>query len=308
MNLIEAFHELKKKTVRWYEDYFTIKGTYTSLLPDAIYLKKLYKQRTGMELNLANPRTFTEKLNWLKIHDRKPEYTIMVDKLLARDYVMEKVGRGGKLSIVPLLGVWDRVEDIDFDKLPKQFVLKCNHDNGVIICRDKSKFDIEKAKDELAWHLHRDYYKKCREWPYKNVRRKIICEKYMTNENGDAPLEYKIYCFNGNSKMIRVYTRHLDSIKSAVYDNDWHYLHVSFNHTQADADIYQRPSSLDEVLRMCGKLSSKIPFLRVDLNLWNKELYFSELTFFPGGGFSPFQPEKWDVIMGDWVNLPDSIV
>ena len=190
MKIIEFLYNIKKRIIEFFEKYFTTKGVYTCILPDKIYIKKLYKERTGKTLNLKNPQTFNEKQNWLKLYDRRPEYTMMVDKYKVREYVKEKIGEE---YLVPLLGVWDSPDEIDFDSLPNEFVLKCNHDNGVIICRDKSTLDIDAVKRNLADRLKRDYYKKLREWPYKNVDRKIICEKFMENYANNKPLEYKFF-------------------------------------------------------------------------------------------------------------------
>lgn len=150
MNIAEIFYGIKKKVIEFYKKYFTVKGLYDCILPDKIYIKKLYKARTGKELNLKNPQTFNEKQNWLKLYDRRPEYTTMVDKYKVREFVAEKIGEE---YLVPLLGVWDSPDEIDFDALPNEFVLKCNHDNGVIICRDKSKLDIEKTKKRISFPL-----------------------------------------------------------------------------------------------------------------------------------------------------------
>lgn len=301
MQIVEILYKAKKNAVKFYKDYFTEEGAYTSLLSDKAYLKRLYKKRMGKELNLKNPQTFTEKLNWLKLYDRNPEYTMMADKYAVRKYIAEKIGEE---YLVPLVGVWDNVEEIDFDALPDKFVLKCNHDNGVIICTDKSKLDIEKTKKELQYHLSRDYYKKCREWPYKDIKRKIICEKFMENKNGDALYDYKLFCFGGVPKFVMVNSDRFINLKTDMYDTEWNHLEMQDGHYPMAGDVFSKPFCLEKMLSLSEKLSKNISFLRVDFNFWNNRLYFGELTFYHSAAFECFQPEEWDRKLGDWLELP----
>ena len=303
MIIIEGLHSAKKRLQKWYKDYFTVEGTYTSLLPDKVYLKKLYRQRTGKELNLKNPQTFTEKLNWLKLYDRRPEYTMMVDKYAVRAYVADKIGEE---YLVPLVGTWESVEDIPFDELPDQFVLKCNHDNGVIICRDRKNFDVEAAKRELQFHLSRDYYKKCREWPYKNVKRRIICEKFMENNNGDRLVDYKIFCFFGVPRLIMVNSNRFSETGTCtdLYDMAWLHLEMQDGHYPMAGDIFEKPTFFKDLIDISHKFSKGIPFVRVDMNYWNGKLYFGELTFYHSAAFESFQPGRWDYEVGSWLELP----
>lgn len=299
MLLIESLYKLKRDLIKFYKKYFTIEGTYTCILPDKIYLKKLYKQRTGKKLNLRNPKTFNEKQNWLKLYDRRPEYTVMVDKYKAREYIAENIGEE---YLVPLLGVWDSPDEIDFDALPNEFVLKCNHDNGVIICRDKSKLDIEKTKEELRYRLSRDYYKKLREWPYKNVPRKIICEKFMESIESESPIDYKFCCFNGKVKMIAIYAdRFSGELKEDYYTVDWQPVRILDKKT-ADCH-YEKPRDLNQMIVLAEKLSMEKPFLRVDFNEWKDLLAVGELTFFHHGSMLPFN-EPWETKLGEWIELP----
>ena len=299
MFLIDKIYEIKKKTIKWYKKYFTVEGTYTSLLPDKTYIKKLYKVRTGKKLNLKNPQTFNEKQNWLKLYDRRPEYTVMVDKYKAREYIAEKIG---EQYLVPLLGVWDSPDEIDFDALPNEFVLKCNHDNGVIICRDKSKLDIDKTKKELAFRLSRDYYKKLREWPYKNVPRKIICEKFMYPAEGQNTVDYKLMCFNGKVRLIALYAeRFTGNLKEDYYTSEWK--HISLLNKEEAGDIYEKPVFFDEMISIAEKLSKDIPVLRVDFNIWKDMLAVGEMTFFHHGGTLPFYNE-WETKLGELIELP----
>lgn len=298
MNIAEIFYGIKKKVIELYEKYFTVKGLYDCILPDKIYIKKLYKARTGKELNLKNPQTFNEKQNWLKLYDRRPEYTTMVDKYKVREFVAEKIGEE---YLVPLLGVWDSPDEIDFDALPNEFVLKCNHDNGVIICRDKSKLDIEKTKKELAFRLNRDYYKKLREWPYKNVERKIICEKFMENTNEDQLLDYKLFCFNGKHLLTEINSdRFSGSPKEDHYDYNWK--HIDVTGKASKGDIFMKPEFFDEMQRIAESISKDIPFLRVDFNVWNNQLYVGEFTFYYGGAMHLFN-EEWEIELGKWIDL-----
>ncbi len=299
MSLIEKLYKLKKRIINWYKKYFTVDGLYTCILPDKIYLKKLFKLRTGKKLNLKTPKTFNEKGNWLKLYDRRPEYTVMVDKYKAREYISERIGAQ---YLVPLLGVWNSPEEIDFDSLPNEFVLKCNHDNGVIICRDKSKLDIEKTKKELAFRLSRDYYKKLREWPYKNVPRKIICEKFMYPKEGENTVDYKLMCFNGKVRLVALYAeRFTGNLKEDYYTPEWN--HVSLVDKEEAGDIYEKPIFFDEMVAIAEKLSKGIPVLRVDFNVWKDMLAVGEMTFFHHGNMLPFYDE-WEIKAGDWIELP----
>ena len=217
MFILEKAHKIKRKTIKTYQKYFTIRHPETYILSDKSFIQKIYKERMGKEINLKNPKTFCEKQNWLKLYDRKPIYTVMVDKYLARNFVAEKVGEE---YLVPLLGVWDNADDIDFSMLPDKFVLKCNHNSDVIICTDKSTLDIEKTKNKLNIQLKDDYYTHKREWPYKNIPRKIICEKFMENTNGENLVDYKLFCFDGVPKFIMVNSNRfgLGGVKVDMYD------------------------------------------------------------------------------------------
>lgn len=299
MFLIEKLYQFKKRFVEWYKKYFTVEGLHNCILPDKIYIKKLYKLRTGKELDLKNPKTFSEKGNWLKLYDRRPEYTVMVDKYKAREYIAEKIGEE---YLVPLLGVWDSPDEIDFDSLPDEFVLKCNHDNGVIICRDKSKLDIEKTKKELASRLKRDYYKKLREWPYKNVPRKIICEKFMYPQDNEATIDYKFMCFNGKARLVALYAeRFSGTLKEDYYTSEWKHIHMIDK--EEAGDIYKKPVCFDEMVSIAEKLSEGIPVLRVDFNIWKDVLAVGEMTFFHHGCMLPFLDE-WEKKTGEWIELP----
>lgn len=302
MLILEKAHKAKRKTIKTYQKYFTIQHPETYILSDKSFIKKLYKKRMGKDINLSNPKTFCEKQNWLKLYDRKPIYTVMVDKYLAREFVAERIGEE---YLVPLLGVWDKADDIDFSVLPDKFVLKCNHNSDVTICTDKSTLDVEKVKKKLNEQLKRDYYLSKREWPYKNVPRKIICEKFMENHDGSEPLEYKVFCFNGVPKYILVISGrfHTEEPTMDTYNIMWEHTDL-INGGPLAGDVYPKPECFDELCRLSESLSSNTHFLRVDYNYWNNKLYFGELTFFDSAGFEKYKPEKWDYILGDLIELP----
>lgn len=300
MFLIDFIYKLKKRVVSVYKKYFTVEGLDDCILPDKTYLKKFYKERTGKKLNLKNPQTFNEKCNWLKLYDRKPIYTVMVDKYKAREYISQKIG---DKHLVPLLGVWDSPEEIDFNKLPNEFVLKCNHDNGVIICKNKNLLDIQKTKKELVDRLNRDYYRKLREWPYKDVPRKIICEKLMYPKEGEKTVDYKFMCFNGKVRLVALYAeRFSGNLKEDYYTPEWK--HVSILDKEEAGDVYEKPESFDEMVSIAEKLSKGIPVLRVDFNIWKDMLSVGEMTFFHHGSMLPFY-EDWENKMGGWIELPE---
>ncbi len=298
----ENLYRFKRNIVKVYEKYCTVKHPETYIFSDKSFIKKLYKKRLGKEINLSNPETFCEKQNWLKLYDRKPIYTVMVDKYLARDFVSERIG---KEYLVPLLGVWDNAEDIDFSLLPDKFVLKCNHNSDVIICTDKSTLDENETKKKLTEQLKVDFYKHKREWPYKNVPRKIICEKYMENRDGAEPLEYKVFCFNGIPEYILVISGRFCKNEPTMdtYNIMWEHTDL-INGGPLAGDVYSKPECFDELCKISKKLSENTPFLRVDFNFWNNMLYFGELTLYDSAGFEKYKPEKWDYILGNLIKLP----
>lgn len=274
-------------------------------MSDEAYLRRYFKARTGRELNLENPLTFNEKIQWLKLYCRKNNFTNLVDKYEVKKIVAAEIGEE---YVIPTLGVWESFEKIDFDSLPNQFVLKCTHDSGgLAICSDKLKFDINRARRKLNRSLKRNYYWFGREWPYKNVSPRIIAEQYMEDESNKGDLtDYKIHCFNGEPKVIQVIT---DRFSSEGMINDhyyptWEKLDLARGHHATSNKLIPRPAEMDEMLELAKKLSAGIPYLRTDFYIVNHQIYFGELTFFPASGFKPFVPEKWDRIWGDWIKLP----
>lgn len=273
------------------------------LVPDKLYLKMCYKAYIGKKLNLKNPISFNEKLQWIKLYDRRPEYIEYVDKFDVKKYISEKLGDE---YIIPTLGVWENVEDIDFDSLPEQFVLKGTHDSGsVVICKDKSSFNVEKAKEKLRKSLRANMYWHGREWPYKELKPRIICEKYIEDSSGELR-DYKLMCFNGEVKCSFVCSERFSGkgLHVTFFDRDWNLMKFerSFPHVK---EGLPKPNNYGKMVELAEKLSKDIPFVRVDFYEVEGNIYFGELTFFPGCGFEAFQPEEWDYKLGEWITLPE---
>ena len=280
-----------------------IKDYIKRCIPDRLFLKLMYRKCMGKKLNLKNPQTFNEKLQWLKLYNRKTEYTKMVDKYEAKKYVAEKIGEE---YIIPTLGVWNSFDEIDFDALPCQFVLKCTHDSGgLVIVKDKSNFDKKEACKKITRCLKRNYFWQNREWPYKNVRPRIIAEKYMEDSVCHELTDYKFYCFNGKPEFILVATERasLDGVKMDFFDMDFNHLEMKWGHSNSKKTIV-KPKSFDKIINFAEKLSKVIPLCRCDFYEVNGKPYFGEITFFPASGMEAFEPEGWDKILGDWIKLP----
>ena len=277
-------------------------------MSDKAYLKLRYNCIMGKKLNLDNPVTYNEKLQWLKLYDRKPEYTKMVDKYEAKKYVADIIGEE---YIIPTLGVWDNVNDIDFDTLPNQFVLKCTHDSGgLVICKDKSELDIENAKNTLNHFLNRNFYNVHREWPYKDVQPRIIAEKYMEDESGKDLKDYKFFCFNGEPKLLYISEGLSDhsTAKISFADMDYNIAEFKRNDFKPFDELPKKPINFEKMKELAKVLSKDRAFIRVDFYEINKKIFFGELTFFPCSGYLPFDPEKYDKILGDWITLPNKMI
>ncbi len=278
-------------------------------LSDEEYLKKLFLCNMDEELDLNNPQTFNEKLQWLKLHNRKPEYTIMVDKYKVREYIADKIGEE---YLIPLLGAWDDPDEIDFDTLPNQFVLKCNHNSGrgMCICKDKSKRDIARVKQELRKGIKQDYYLAGREWPYKDVPRKIIAEPYMEDVKTGELRDYKLFCFNGEPRFTLVCSQRFSKVglREDFFDINWVHLPIKRpNVPNSEVDI-DKPVNYDHMLKLARQLSENIPFVRVDFYEINEKIYFGEMTFYPASGFLGFEPNYWDTEFGKWIKLLNILV
>ena len=271
---------------------------------DKQYISLRYFAAMGKRMNWDNPQTYNEKLQWLKLYDHKPIYSTMVDKYEAKKYVANIIG---DKYIIPTLAVYDKVEDIDFDALPNKFVLKCTHDSGgLVICRDKSKLDKKAALKKLKKRMNGNYYYWKREWPYKNIKPRIIAEQYMEDDQFHDLRDYKFFCFDGEMKVLFIATeRHLknEETKFDFFDADYVHLNIRNGHPNASQPP-AKPKTFEEMKKLAGILSKNIPQLRVDFYEVNGKAYFGELTFFHWSGLVPFVPEEWDSIFGRWLKLP----
>ena len=274
---------------------------FSPMIGDKLYLKLLFPLHTGYQLDLKNPQTYNQKLQWLKLNYRKPIMTKMVDKFEAKDIVKKIVG---EQYVVRNYGVWNTFDEIDFDSLPNQFVLKTTHDQGgVVICKDKLSFDYNAAREKLNKHLKTKHFFLSREWPYKNVPPRILAEEYLSFGEEDLK-DYKFFCFNGkvNALFIASERQSGKEVKFDFYDKDFNFLDIVQTHPQSSR-INNKPENFDEMIFLAEKLSQKIPHVRVDFYNIKGYIYFGEFTFSHHGGLVPFHPEKWDYIFGNWIDL-----
>lgn len=276
-------------------------------LSDDKYLKIMYFLRMKHRLHLDNPQTFTEKLQWLKLYDRRLDYPRMVDKYYAKKYVAEVIGEE---YIIPTIGIWEKPEDIEWDSLPDKFVLKTTHGgggDGVIICTDKIKLDVEKVVMDLNKAMRIDIYKSLKEWPYKNCERQIIAEKYIGTDSCSKDIsDFKFFCFDGVVKYICVITdrqNRTEKTRSDFFDENYNHLPVKQYYDNA-VRIPEQPHHFDEMKTIAEKLSKGIPHVRVDLYEVEDKIYFGEMTFFHASGLLPFEPEEWDLRFGESLQLP----
>ncbi|BDC92612.1 ATP-grasp fold amidoligase family protein [Treponema bryantii] len=288
---------------RMFPDWLLKFIIYKPWMNDEKYLKYKFKKTLGRELNLDSPKSFNEKIQWLKIHDRNPDYTRMVDKYEAKKYVASIIGEE---YIIPNYGVWNKFEDIDFNSLPEQFVLKTTHDSGgVSICRDKTSFDYNKAKIHLKKSLKNNFYYMGREWPYKDVKPRILAEKYMEDSSSKELVDYKFYCFDGIPKFLYI-SKGLEYHPTAsisFVNLNWTFAPYERSDYKTFDALPERPSKFDEMIEICKKLSTNHKFLRVDLYQINNHIYFSELTFSPCSGMMPFKTLEQDLEMGDLLKI-----
>lgn len=290
----------------------SIVSNFLRWLPDAPYLKLLYRFKMGHRLDLKSPKTFTEKIQWLKLYNRKPEYTKMVDKYAVKEYVANLIGEE---YIIPTLGVWNKPEDIDWDSLPNQFVLKTTHGGGgggVIICKDKATFDKTTAIAKLKESMASDIYSGLREWPYKDVPKRIIAEKFMAPEKSPDSvlksselLDYKFFCFDGEPRFL--YISDSPSHSLAFLNTDWTLTDFGRDDYHPLNIIPEKPENLEEMLAIARKLSVGIPHVRVDLYNIDKHIYFGELTLYTCSGYIPFNPKEYDGKLGDFLTLPNAM-
>lgn len=271
---------------------------------DARYLKVLFRYKMGKPLNLDNPKTFSEKLQWLKLYDRNPEYCTMVDKYEVKKYVSERIGAE---YVFPALGIWNRFEDIDFDSLPNQFVLKCTHDSGgLVIVKDKSTMDMNATRKKINHCLKRRFFYSGREWPYKDIKPRILAEQYYEDDSHTGLRDYKFFCFDGEVKALFIATdRGVEGTETKFdfYDADFNHLPFTNGHPNADNPPV-KPVGFEEMKELAAKLSKGIPQVRIDFYDIDGKVYFGEYTFSHWSGLKPFKPEKWDDIFGSWIMLP----
>lgn len=274
------------------------------VLPDKWYLFFRFKNRVGYWPHLNHPRTFNEKLQWLKLNDRHAEYTQMVDKIDAKKYVASIIG---DKYIIPTLGVWNSVDEIEWDKLPNQFVIKVSSDSGgIVVCKDKQTLDIEKAKEKLTNGWGKNYYVHNKEYPYRDLIPRIIAEEYKEDESGYELRDYKIFCFNGEPKILFVASDRQkagEDTKFDFFDLNWNHLPFTNGHPNSKEHI-AKPKNFEEMLEIAKKLSVGIPQVRIDLYNCNGQIYFGEITFFHWSGMTAFDPVEWDFKLGKMIKLP----
>lgn len=270
-------------------------------LPDKAYLQLYYFAQFKRFINFKNPKTYNEKLNWLKLNDRKPEYTKMVDKYDAKEYAKSIIGEE---YIIPTLGVWDKFEDINFDKLPNQFVLKCTHDSeGVVIVKDKEKLNIEETKKKIENAMKYNFFYIGREYPYKNIKPRIIAEQYMEDSTYGELRDYKFFCFEGKPKALFIATdRAVGETKFDYYDIDFNHLDIIQHYPNSNKKI-DKPANYDKMIELSERLSKGLKHARIDFYEVNGKLYFGEITFYHFSGLQPFNEMKWDELFGTWIKI-----
>ncbi len=271
-------------------------------LSDEQYIRIVWRLMKGKRLDLENAKSYNEKLQWLKLNYRVPVMTELVDKDKVKDYVRKVIGEE---YVIPTYGVWNNFDDIEWDKLPKQFVMKCNHDSGGnIICKDKTALDYDKARRKIEKCLKRNYYYAGREWAYKNVSPKILAEMYLEDKSGDLK-DYKIFVFNGTARLIQVdydrYTEH----KRNLYTTQWEYINASIQYPSHPEIKIAKPEKLDEMIRIAEQLAKPFPHARVDLYLVNSSIYFGEITFYHGSGMEKITPQQLNDEMGGWLDISE---
>lgn len=284
--------------------FILIIDKFAYLFSDETFLSIKFWLKMGRRLNLLNPSTFNEKIQWLKIFDRRIDYTYMVDKIKAKEFVSKIIG---DKYIIPTYGTWNKFELIDFSKLPNEFVLKTTHDSGtVVICKNKENLNYKKIEKLFNKRLKRQYYFTSREWPYKNVKPQIIAEKLLVDSSGTDILDYKFMVFHGQVKMVFVCSDRESegSLKVDFFDTDWN-LMPFIRKYENSTKVIAKPGKLNEMIEIAEKISKNINtvFLRIDLYEVNNQVYFSEITFYPGGGWESFSPEIWDFTIGEWLDL-----
>jgi len=270
------------------------------LYPDRYYLKKRYREKTGDPLDLKNPTTFNEKLQWLKLNYRKPILTKLADKYLVREYVEKKVSHD---ILVPLYNVYNHYKDIKFDDLPDQFALKATHGSGWnVICKDKGSLDWNKTQYLLERYFNTNMYYINREWGYKNIKPRFICEHLLISRDNKIPSDFKFFCFHGEPKLFQLDKERFTGHKRNFYDLNWNQLSLKVSHPHFESAV-KKPDNFERMVEIARILSDNIPFVRVDLYNLKSKIYFGEMTFYPDGGYTKFQPAEWNHKLGEWISL-----
>lgn len=305
--VIKRFFRIIKKEVKFVVRriyFFIIKRVNLKFISDEKYLKILYYMITNNRLNLENPKKFNEKIQWIKLYDRKEEYSSMTDKYEVKRLVEGKIG---KQYVIPTYGIFNKFSEIDFEKLPERFVIKCTHSSGtVFICDDKKVLRKRKIKRKISKDLKKNYYYQFREWAYKNVKGRIIIEKNMCKKGEKKLNDYKIYCFNGKPELVLVCSNRKNKKKNTdFFDLEWNKLDLTRSKSKNSIDKIPKPKCLHEMIDISKKLSEGTYFLRVDLYEIDEKVYFGELTFYPSSGFENFIPLEWNDILGEKLDLGD---
>lgn len=297
---------MKKEILKYIQDpllifSFFLRKISPLIKNDELYIKLEYFFTMKKILCLSNPKTFNEKLQWLKLNCKKDEYTSLVDKYEVKKNVAKIIGEE---HIIPTLGVWNNFDDIEFENLPDKFVLKCTHDSGgVAICNNKSIFDKRKVREKLDKSMRKNYFYEHREYVYKNVKPRIIAEKYMVDESGEQLKDYKFFCFDGEVKALFIATdRGQGTTKFDFFDSDFNHLPIKQHYPNTGKPI-AKPAGFEEMKKLATQLSQGFPHVRIDFYDINGKIYFGELTFFHFNGTVPFEPKEWDMVFGNFVNL-----
>lgn len=280
----------------------SIKSRLVRLMPDRIYLKRQYQRKFGKRLDLKNPKYFNEKINWLKLHDRNPLYSTMVDKYAVKDFLKKTVG--GQY-VIPCYGVWDTFDSIDVESLPEQFVLKATHDSGTIyICHNKSDFYKKsgEVRKKFTTALSHNYYWNFREWVYKDVKPRIIAEKLLIDDGSQWLTDYKFLCFGGEPKIVYIGKDKAEHATNDFYDMDFNRLNLHFKDPNSDF-FWEKPSQFEEMKALSRKLSAGTRFLRCDFYIINNQVYVGELTFYQNAAMSHISSEEWDLRLASWIDI-----
>lgn len=271
------------------------------LLPTRVFVQQEFKRKTGYELNLENPRTFNEKIQWLKVNYRNPDYTIMADKVEAKKLIEKKIG---KKYVIPTHKVYERANDIFLKDLPNAFALKATHASGWnIIEKDKTKADEKNLRAYFKFYLKKSYYTSSKEWSYKYIKPRVICEELMFDKNGELPKDIKFFCFHGEPVYIQVDHDRFTGHTRAVYNTDWEKQNFSYSKLPVASEVLEKPDNLEEMLHISRALSAEYPFLRVDLYNVDGAIFVGELTCYPGNGMERFAEWEADKKLGDLIHL-----